>query len=305
MLPNRHGACYGFEIESEIPLSFLRTSEAAGTPLTVRYDPQPPGDGTLIHEWNLGRSGKLTSRLFETEPGCYLVQVGDNDSYGVRTQPAGIVVHASAMSNIEQESTMWGTPMAVSMVHKGRLPFHAGSVDVDGRGLVLAATGAYGKTTLAGAFHAAGYRLLADDLSCAIADPEPALLPGPAVVRARPDVAGDYPFKRTSPVWLTPVRTHFALDPDTRGTGAPVPLRAIVFLRISEGEVTLEPTPVADTVRDLFGLSFRLPNDQSQAETFALAAALAARVPAWNLHRPLTLSSLPKVIETIVETCLG
>ena len=184
------------------------------------------------------------------------------------------------------------------------MPFHAGSVDVDGRAVVLVAAGSFGKTTLAGAFHAAGYRLLADDVSCATIDPSPAILPGPAVIRVRPDVMSRFEFARATAVHSSPARTHFALDRDTRGSGDPVPLQAIVFLRISDGPIAMKPAPVSDAVRDLFGLSFWLPTDQGQARGFELAAQLAAAAPLWNLERPLTVESLPSIIETIVETCL-
>jgi hypothetical protein len=191
------------------------------------------------------------------------------------------------------------------MALHGRIPLHAGSVDVDGRAVILAAAGSFGKTTLAGAFHAAGYRLLADDLSCADVNPGPAILPGPAVIRARPDVMSKYEFARATAVHSSPARTHFALDRDTRGSGDPVPLRAIVFLRISDGPIVLKPAPISDAVRDLFGLSFWLPTDQGRARGFELAAQLAGAAPIWNLNRPLTVESLPEIIETIVENCLG
>jgi hypothetical protein len=304
MTTDTHGTCYGFDITSDLPLSFLRSGTGNGTPMTIRSGALPDQVATLLHEWNLDKAGKLTTQLFETAVGRYLVKIGSDESYEVDTRPPAIIVNPSPIDKIEQESMIMGTPAAVSMAHQGLLPFHAGSVDVDGQGIVLAATGTFGKTTLAGAFHAAGHRLLADDMSCAIADPEPALLPGPAVIRARPDVVTGFTFEHTNAALTTPGRTYFVLDPATRGNGDPVPLRAIVFLRISDGPIVLGPAPVADAVRDLFGLSFRLPTDDGQSAAFGMATDLVGRVPVWNLERPLTLESLPAVIETIVEHCL-
>ena len=304
MTTDTRGTCYGFDITSDLPLSFLRTSTGTGTSMTIRTGTAPDDEGALIQEWQLDRMGKMTTKLFECAPGHYLIRVGVHDSYEVLTDPPGIVVHPGAMTEIDSESMIWGTPAAVSMAHQGRLPFHAGSVDVDGQGVILAATGSFGKTTLAGAFHAAGYRLLADDMSCAIIDPEPAILPGPAVVRARPDVIAGFSFEHTKPVLTTPVRTHYALDADSRGNGRPVPLRAIIFLRISDESIVLQPALSSEAVRDLFALSFRLPTDQGRADVFQLAAGLVGKVPAWNLHRPLTLASLPAVIDAIIRTCL-
>jgi hypothetical protein len=265
---------------------------------------KPHEDGDLLQEWNLDRTGKMATKLFERAPGEFLIEVGDHDSFEVLTDPPGIIVHPGAMNEIDSESMIWGTPAAVSMAHQGRLPIHAGSVDIDGQGVMLAATGSFGKTTLAGAFHAAGYRLLADDMSCAIADPAPAILPGPAVLRARPDVIADFSFERATPLMITPVRTHYALDRETRGDGTPVPLKAIVFLRISDGPILLERAPVSEAVRDLFGLSFRLPTERGQVQVFESATDLVGKVPAWNLHRPLTVESLAQVMEAIIKNCL-
>jgi hypothetical protein len=273
--------------------------------MTITTGPPSDDDGRLLVEWNLNRAGMKSTRLFETAPGRYLVRVGDHDSYEIHAEPAGIIVHPGSLDQASRESTILGTPAAVSMALHGRIPVHAGSVDVDGRAVVLAAAGSFGKTTLAGAFHAAGYRLLADDVSCATVGPAPAILPGPAVIRARPDVMSKFKFSRATAVHSLPTRTHLALDRDSRGSGDPVPLGAIVFLRISDGPLMLKPAPVSDAVRDLFGLSFWLPTDQGQARGFELAAQLAAAAPIWNLDRPLTVESLPEIIETIVETCLG
>ena len=304
MRAETYGSCYGFDITSELPLSYLRTSTGTGTPLAIRNGPVPEDEGLLLQEWNDDRAEILATRLFEPRPGRYVVRVGDEDSYEVHTEPPAIIVHPGSMNEVDRETMIWGMPVGVSMAHQGRLPFHAGSVDVGGRGVILAATGSFGKTTLAGAFHASGHRLLADDMSCAIADPLPALLPGPAVIRARPDVAAGFTFANATAVFTTPAKTHFVLDAATRGTGDPVPLRAIVFLRISDGPIDLERSPVPDALRDLFGLSFRLPTEEGRVRAFELAAQLTGTVPAWNLRRPLTLGSLPSVIEAIIETCL-
>ncbi len=304
MSTDTHGSCYGFDVVSDLPLSFLRATTGTATPLTIRSGVKPPGNGDLLQEWNLDKAGKMTTRLFERAPAQFLIEVGAGDSFEVLTDPPGIIVHPGAMNEIDSESMIWGTPAAVSMAHQDRLPIHAGSVDINGQGVMLAATGSFGKTTLAGAFHAAGYRLLADDMSCAIAAPEPFILPGPAVLRARADVIAGFSFARATPAMITPARTHYTLDPETRGNGAPVPLRAIVFLRISDGPIVLDRAPSSEAVRDLFGLSFRLPTEQGRVQVFETAADLVGKVPAWNLHRPLTVESLPQVMDTIIENCL-
>ncbi len=175
---------------------------------------------------------------------------------------------------------------------------------MEGSGVLLAAASSYGKTTLSGVFHALGYRLLADDMTCLALDPRPRVWPGPALLRIREDVRRRFDFDRTMDGVRSRKRTYLALDPGSRGTGDAVPLRAIVFLRISDGDLRLEPAEGREVVRDLFGLSFFLPTSEDRARSFRLAAGMAASVPAWNLYRPLTVESLPAVVDAIVRTCL-
>ena len=198
-MADTQGSVYGFDVDSDLPLSFLRSHNRPGIPMTVRAGSAPADAGTLLQEWNMGKSGKQTTRLLSTGPDRYVVQIGEADSYEVVVEPPGVIVHPAPIEPIYREGMTWGTPAAVSMTHQGRLPFHAGSVDVDGRALILAATGSFGKTTLAGAFHAAGYRLLADDMSCAVVDPEPALFPGRQSSGLVPTWSPDSPSKGLRP----------------------------------------------------------------------------------------------------------
>jgi len=50
-------------------------------------------------------------------------------------------------------------------------------VEVGGAGLLLGAPGTFGKTTLSGAFHNAGHRLLSDDIAACDVRGDPTVLP--------------------------------------------------------------------------------------------------------------------------------
>jgi hypothetical protein len=54
-----------------------------------------------------------------------------------------------------------------------------------------------------------------------------------------------------------------------------------------------------EALRDLWTLSFNLPNDEDRTRCFATIAQLAGAVPIWNLARPLSYESLPLIIDTI------
>ena len=78
-----------------------------------------------------------------------------------------------------------------------------------------------------------------------------------------------------------------------------MPLHAVVLLRKGEDGIALERVPAADTLRDLWLLSFRLPTLEDRERCFGIAR-LAATVRISNLVRPLRLDELPRVIERIV-----
>jgi hypothetical protein len=85
-----------------------------------------------------------------------------------------------------------------------------------------------------------------------------------------------------------------------RGSGAAVPLAAILFLRHEAERLELASVSTADAIRDLWTLTFSLPNDASRAAVFERVTDLVANVPVLDLRRELSLETLPQVV-TLVE----
>jgi hypothetical protein len=105
---------------------------------------------------------------------------------------------------------------------------------------------------------------------------------------------------------VDPDRVFVVLDESGRGDCAPVPLRGLVFLRVSDqDDIVLERVTPDRVIPDLWTLTFHLPNDESRTRCFQAVVDLATSVPIWNLHRRLSFEQLPTVIERIVSTCLG
>src|SRR5712692_8018069 len=202
------------------------------------------------------------------------------------------------------EERLWGIPVSLCYLPRGDFGIHAAAVEVAGSGILLAAPGRFGKTTLAAAFLAAGHRVLSEDLSCCRLAPGPFVLPGPAMLRVRRDVYDRMAFPGTYAVAQEPHRVHLALEEHLRGNGHPVPLRAIVFLREWDAPCRLERLSPEQALQDLWSLAFKLPTDEDRARRFGDLVSLADQVAVWNVHRPLTFSALPNVIDAIIGTCL-
>lgn len=202
-----------------------------------------------------------------------------------------------------RETSLWGLPIALCHTHQGHLALHAAAVDVRGGALLFAGPSHYGKTTLAGAFLAAGHRLLAEDMTYCRLSPELSALPGPALLRMRRDIHGRLNLPGTEIAAGDSEKVYLAIDEELRGDGSPVPVRAVIFLRRSAGEVRLEPVSATGSLQDLWSMTFRLPTDEDRRRCFGAISAVAAAVPMWNLYRPLDLDALDTIIGETTRIC--
>lgn len=298
--PPARGTCYGYEIRSELEFSYLR--EGDGHPLEiVEGDPPsgPPGD--LLREW-IPPQFPNHARLYGDGAG-YAVWI---DGAGwFRVDPGGprLVVPAGG-DPVRKEERIWGLPALLCFLSRGDVPLHSSCVEVDGRALLLAAPGGFGKTTLAAAFADAGYRVLAEDLVCLRSGARPAVVPGPAMLRVRVDMADVLSVTGAEEVGRDEERAHLALGGD-RGTCDPVPLAGVAMLREGDTEPRLEPVEGADVVRDLWALSFNLPTDADRTRCFRAVARLADAAPTWNLTRRLRPGALRPTVERLVRAMTG
>ena len=280
------GTCYGFAVRSELPLAYLRGG--AGDPLEIRA-PASEGEGpddVLLIEWQAGPERPLEAKLW-SDGRRFRLWIGDGGWFAV--DPAEPRIDVPADGGIRREERLWGIPALLCFLARGDLPLHAAACEVDGGAVVLAAPRTYGKTTMAAAFHRAGHRVLNEDTACIRLGPDPAVVPGPAMLRLRHDVARRLELPGARLVGEDPDRVHYALE--RPGDCEPVPLRAVVFL--DEGDTAvLEPVEPPEALRDLWALSFRLPTEEDVGRSFAAVADLAAAVPVLRLRRPLALDAL-------------
>src|SRR5262249_37635108 len=114
--------------------------------------------------------------------------------------------------------------------------------------VLIAAPGVFGKTTLATAFACAGHRVLAEDVSCLRLGDVPAIVPGPAMLRLRRDVAEEIELPPGRVVLDEPLRVHLALEQAGRGDCLPVPVRAVVVLNPGEDGIELSRLVAAEAI---------------------------------------------------------
>jgi hypothetical protein len=289
------GACYGFEVRSALPFAYLR--EGPGAPLEVTA-PAPegprPGDRLLL-DWRPTDELPLEAELYSDGAG-FRLRVGDGGWFSV--EPDAGRIEVPAHDRLRTEERLWGIPALLCFRARGDLPLHAAAVETDGGAVLLAAPRTYGKTTMAAAFHRRGSRVLSEDTSCVRLGGEPAIVPGPAMLRVRHDVAEHLELARARRLGEDEERVHYALDEP--GDCFPVPLHAVVFLAESDGDPGLEPVGRPEAIRDLWALSFRLPTEEDVARSFAGVTDLASAVPAFRLRRPLALERLDDDVSLVL-----
>ncbi|MDR7554840.1 MAG: hypothetical protein QN157_04470 [Armatimonadota bacterium] len=295
------GTCYGLQVASSLPFAYLRAG--AGIPLDVAVGPSPPipPGARLLREWPARPGRTLLARLYQ-DGTRYLFWNELAEVFVV--EPATLRVTVPDMDPVRREDILWGIPASLCLLHLGHLPLHAAAVEVDGGAVLFAAPGGFGKTTLAAAFHAAGHRVLSEDIACVTTQASPAVIPGPASLRLRPDVADHLALPGVQVVRRTDVRISLALDRACRGRCDPVPIRAVVFLRVAR-DIAVTRVRVTDAIPDLWTLSQSYVDDAEHARCFRHVVDLARSVPLWNVYRPLRFDALHGTIERILSVCLA
>jgi hypothetical protein len=281
------GSCYGFGVRSAVPLAYLR--EGGGDPLEVTAPgPRGPrrGDRILL-EWRPTPELPLDAELWSDGAG-FRLRIGEAGWFSV--EPGEGRVEVPDGGGLRTEERLWGIPALLCYRARGDLPLHAAAVETGEGAVLLAAPRTYGKTTAAAAFHRAGCRVLAEDTACVRLGSVVEVVPGPAMLRLRLDVAASLDLPGARRLGENQDRVHYALEGP--GDCTPVPLRAVVFLDEADAAPSLEPVARSEAVRDLWALSFKLPTEEDVGRAFARIADLAAAVPAFRLRRRLALDEL-------------
>ena len=290
---------FGFEVRSGQALRFLRAGGGVeALEIVTAPEPRQRPDVQPIAQWDLAGTGYRERGTLYQRDGYF--EFWTTDVGGYRIEPArGRIEIPESKDEILREQRLWGLPTLLCLIYRDDFPLHAAAVEVGDGAVILAAPQRYGKTTLALAFHRRGHRVLSEDLCCCRLRPGAELLPGPALLRVRPDVYPGSPPPGTHILAARPDRVFLALDPDRRGSSAPVPIKAIIFLRESPDEIRLEGALPSVALADLWSLNFRLQTAEGRARSFRQLTRLVGGLPCWNLYRPLRLANLEPTVDVV------
>lgn len=293
------GTCFGFAVRSRLPFHYLRGGH--GDPIDVSATSDEAWDvrGEPIVEWIPTPDLPFEGRLYRDDS-RFSLWISGSGWFFVDPR-AGTIVVPDERNVVRREERIWGVPAMLLMHARGDLPIHAAAVEVDGEAIVLAAPRTFGKTTLAAAFLRDGYRLLSEDVTCIRPGPVPAVVPGPAMLRVRRDVADSLELSQATAVAVPDDRVHLAVDVAERGDCVPVPIRAVVLLRPSSDGLRVETVAQSRAVQELWPLSSKLPTDADRARCFELLVDLTGSVPVRNVYRRLALEQLADTVSFVVD----
>jgi hypothetical protein len=299
-LTESRGTCFGFEVLSPLDFRFLRPGYGELIKVTSHEELSSPAEAELVVEWKQRPGRPFYGRVYRDPAGCYHVWTSDAGWFSV--DPADRLIRAEVKADdLRREVRLLTTPMLLLMVNRGDLPLHASAVEINGRAYLFGAPSRFGKTTMAAGFHAAGYRVLAEDVACVQIGDKPMVIPGPALLRLRRDVAEKLTLSSVRKQGEDPDRLFLALEDEARNGSGPLPLGGVVLLRGHSDRPTLEPIAGPDLLRDLWALGFKLPTDEDFQRCFDGLTRLSGAATIWNLSFPMDLDKLPATVETLVS----
>ena len=300
--------CLGFEVRSDLAFRLLRP--AKGRPLEiVEHDGiDLDVDDEPLMSWQAGPGNPYARQIYRYDGG-YAVWHEAIGWFLVDPDRPSIAI-PPAVDEVRREERTWGLPGGLCVAESGGIPLHASAVDVGGSAILFSAPGGHGKTTMAAAFMRAGYRLLADDMSACWLDPEPVVCPGPAVIRLRRDVHERLELSEFERVTEDDEKVHLMLSQSARGSGESIPIAGIVFLRdpalpALEDRTSMGAIGAAESLANLWNVTFSLPTSTARQRTFQKTAALADQVSIWEMHRAATFDELPDAVDAVIQHCVA
>jgi hypothetical protein len=293
------GTCFGFELMAAEPIWLLRSG--TGTPLHVVHEPTPEAvAGPPIAEWFPNDRNPIEAKLYQPNPSAFALSIEGGGWYRIDLDGMRIST-PERPGNLAGSIRLLGLPLLLCCLARGDSTLHAAAVQVDDYAILLAAPSQHGKTSLSASFVAQGHRLLSEDLSCLrVSSSATDLIPGPTGLRIRGDMTDLLPLPGYEEIGKYDDRA--VLRPvNGAGDCAPVRVGAIVFLSDFGDRSELTAVDTGDAVRDLWFLSFHLPNDADRARKFQALVDVAATVPVLRFVRPRDRTKLKENVDFIIE----
>lgn len=207
-------------------------------------------------------------------------------------------------------SYLTGSAMALALMQKGYLPIHGGTVEYQGKGIIISGESGAGKSTITMELYEQGFQFVADDVSVVdLQEREAMVFPGFPQQKFCRDVVEEKSFNMEELIYVDEDRDKFARILKSGYVIHPLPIACMIELRVSDQIDQPECVEVQggnklyQIMHNVYrGLVFdRLDNKPERLRMFVQAAS---RIPMYRITRPKVGNSVTSIIELIYKQVL-
>ena len=286
---------YGLGIHSEIEIpEFIETSTEKDVAITVNKDSSiadylPPE--AIEQRWAL-HLNRDRATVYVKETGVFLINNGQK------------IVFIPALEASEQVTRFYvvGTVMAILLYQRQFLVLHGSVINIDGEAVIFLGNSGDGKSSTAAALHAAGYKLVNDDVAPVTLGDRPAFLqPGFPQIKMSPETANALGYDFESLPLIHPQESKRGYRPQHNFSRSPLGIKRIYVLDYG---AEFASTPIASSLATMELSRHSRPTTlyhRGDALHFFQCADLVKEQTIYRLQRPKNLKLLPKIADFISQ----
>lgn len=193
-----------------------------------------------------------------------------------------------------------GTVMAVVLYQRQFLVLHGSVIDIEGEAVIFLGNSGDGKSTTAAALHAAGFKLVNDDVAPITIGDRPAFLqPGFPQIKMSPETAKALGYDFDSLPLLHPDSPKHGYRPQHNFSRSPLSIKRIYVLDYGSEFSSTAISPSLATMELARHSRPTTLYQKGDALHFYQCASLAKEQTIYRLQRPKSLELLPKVADFV------
>ncbi|MEO1672956.1 MAG: serine kinase [Cyanobacteria bacterium J06631_2] len=286
---------YGLEIQSEIEIpEFVPSVNTAKCDIKITVDRTEKLSSYLSAEaleypWALNIT-REKAIVYLKDLGLFSIKDGKT------------IVFIPAPQALEQAARFYivGTVMAILLYQRGFLVLHGSVIEIDGEAVIFLGNSGDGKSTTAAALHAAGYKLVNDDVAPITLGDRPAFLePGFPQIKMSPETAEALGYDFDSLPIIHPESVKRGYRPKNSFSRSPLNIKRIYVLDYG---LKFASTPITASLATMELSRHSRPTtlyQQGDAQHFFQCANLVKEQTIYRLERPKSLELLPKIADFI------
>lgn len=286
---------YGLWIQSEIEIpEFMTHPDAAKLDVKVTVE-----RGAKLSDYLSAEALEYPWAMNLTRAKA-IVYIKDLGIFSIKDGKTIIFIPAPQASEQAARFYIVGTVMAILLYQQGFLVLHGSVIDIDGEAVIFLGNSGDGKSTTAAALHAAGYKLVNDDVAPITLGDHPAFLhPGFPQIKMSSETAHALGYDFESLPIIHPKSAKRGYRPQHNFSRSPLNIKRIYVLDYGED---FSSTPIASSLATMELSRHSRPTtlyQRGDAQHFFQCANLVKEQTIYRLERPKNLELLPKIADFI------